>query len=157
MADKASNAIAFQGLPGAYSELASRLAHPWMSTLPTAAFEDTFGAVRDGKARLAMIPIGFSFNYFGTDYTSVFVGTNGYLAFAATGGGSATGCMLDPAVPNEIIAPLWARTFSWNPGPAPGNVWVLSRPTSSSPSWRRACRVRLTWTLVRPRASAMCC
>jgi prephenate dehydratase len=57
MADKASNTIAFQGLPGAYSELASRLAYPKMRTLPTAAFEDTFAAVRDGHARLAMIPI----------------------------------------------------------------------------------------------------
>ncbi len=44
MADKASNTIAFQGLPGAYSELASRLAYPRMRTLPTAAFEDTFAA-----------------------------------------------------------------------------------------------------------------
>jgi len=57
MADKASNTIAFQGLPGAYSELASHLAYPKMRTLPTAAFEDTFAAVRDGAARLAMIPI----------------------------------------------------------------------------------------------------
>ena len=57
MADKASNTIAFQGLPGAYSELASHLAYPRMRTLPTASFEDTFTAVRDGAARLAMIPI----------------------------------------------------------------------------------------------------
>jgi prephenate dehydratase len=57
MAEKPSNTIAFQGLPGAYSELASHLAYPKMKTLPTAAFEDTFAAVRDGAARLAMIPI----------------------------------------------------------------------------------------------------
>ncbi len=57
MADKASNTIAFQGLPGAYSELACRLAYPKIRTLPTPAFEDTFAAVRDGSARLAMIPI----------------------------------------------------------------------------------------------------
>ncbi len=57
MVDKASNTIAFQGLPGAYSELASHLAYSKMRTLPTAAFEDTFAAVRDGAARLAMIPI----------------------------------------------------------------------------------------------------
>jgi prephenate dehydratase len=57
MADKAANTIAFQGTHGAYSELASRLAYPRMRTLPTNAFEDTFAAVRDGAARLAMIPI----------------------------------------------------------------------------------------------------
>ncbi|MGE0745936.1 MAG: prephenate dehydratase [Rhodospirillales bacterium] len=52
-----SNTIAFQGVPGAYSELACRHVFPKMTTLPTAAFEDTFAAVQDGHARLAMIPI----------------------------------------------------------------------------------------------------
>ena len=51
------NTIAFQGLPGAYSELACRSIFPAMSTLPSAAFEDAFAAVRDGRARYAMIPI----------------------------------------------------------------------------------------------------
>jgi prephenate dehydratase len=49
--------IAFQGVPGAYSDLACRGAHPDMKTLPCASFEDTFAAVRDGQAELAMIPI----------------------------------------------------------------------------------------------------
>jgi prephenate dehydratase len=49
--------IAFQGLPGAYSDLACRAAFPKMRTLPCASFEDTFAAVRDGQATLAMIPI----------------------------------------------------------------------------------------------------
>ena len=51
------NTIAFQGVPGAYSELACRSIFPAMSTLPSAAFEDAFAAVRDGRARYAMIPI----------------------------------------------------------------------------------------------------
>jgi prephenate dehydratase len=55
MADK--NRIAFQGLPGAYSDLACRNAYPGMETLPCASFEDAFAAVRHGQARLAMIPI----------------------------------------------------------------------------------------------------
>jgi prephenate dehydratase len=57
MSDGAANTIAFQGLPGAYSELACRQVFPRMATLPTPAFEDTFEAVRRGRARLAMIPI----------------------------------------------------------------------------------------------------
>ncbi len=52
-----ANTIAFQGAPGAYSDLSCRGAHPEMTTLPCASFEDTFAAVRDGKAVLAMIPI----------------------------------------------------------------------------------------------------
>jgi prephenate dehydratase len=57
MAAKSDNLIAFQGLPGAYSDLACRTVFPKVSTLPCAAFEDVFAAVREGKARLAMIPV----------------------------------------------------------------------------------------------------
>jgi len=53
----AEDLIAFQGLPGAYSDLSCRAAYPQMRTLPCASFEDVFAAVREGKARLAMIPI----------------------------------------------------------------------------------------------------
>src|SRR5213082_3545910 len=49
--------IAFQGQPGAYSDLACRRVFPAMTTLPCAAFEDAFVAVREGRAALAMIPI----------------------------------------------------------------------------------------------------
>jgi prephenate dehydratase len=51
------NMIAFQGAPGAYSDLACRTAFPEVATLPCDTFEDTFAAVRDGRADLAMIPI----------------------------------------------------------------------------------------------------
>src|SRR5216684_1838348 len=56
MSDPAQT-IAFQGAPGAYSDLACRQVFPAMTTLPCAAFEDAFAAVRDGKAGLAMMPI----------------------------------------------------------------------------------------------------
>src|SRR5580704_7305143 len=49
--------IAFQGQPGAYSDLACRRVFPAMTTLPCAAFEDAFAAVREDRAGLAMIPI----------------------------------------------------------------------------------------------------
>jgi len=51
------NTIAFQGSPGAYSDLACRQAYPDRATLPCRSFEDTFDAVASGKAALAMIPI----------------------------------------------------------------------------------------------------
>lgn len=51
------NTIAFQGAPGAYSDLACRRVFPELRTLPCAAFEDAFAAVRDGRARCAMIPV----------------------------------------------------------------------------------------------------
>jgi prephenate dehydratase len=49
--------ISFQGAFGAYSDLACRRVFPDMATLPCNQFEDAFAAVREGHARLAMIPI----------------------------------------------------------------------------------------------------
>ena len=49
--------IAFQGMTGAYSDLACRTVFPDLETVSCASFEDAFGAVRAGKADLAMIPI----------------------------------------------------------------------------------------------------
>lgn len=56
MADPARS-IAFQGVPGAYSDLACRTAYPAYGTLPCRSFEDAFAAVSDGRAALGMIPI----------------------------------------------------------------------------------------------------
>jgi len=49
--------IAFQGAFGAYSDLACRRVFPDWTTLPCAAFEDAFAAVREHRAALGMIPI----------------------------------------------------------------------------------------------------
>ena len=49
--------IAFQGSSGAYSDMACRQAYPDMTSLPCGSFEDTFAAVEQGRAKLAMIPI----------------------------------------------------------------------------------------------------
>jgi prephenate dehydratase len=51
------NTIAFQGVPGAYSNLACRAAFPDMNALPCPSFEDMFAAVHEDRARLAMVPI----------------------------------------------------------------------------------------------------
>ena len=51
-----TGAISFQGVPGAYSDLACRNAYPDMKTLPCPSFEDAIDAVRDGQATLGMLP-----------------------------------------------------------------------------------------------------
>ena len=56
-ASRVRGKIAFQGAPGANSDLACRAAYPGMETLPCAGFEDAFEAVQSGRAKLAMIPI----------------------------------------------------------------------------------------------------
>ncbi|HYC03927.1 MAG TPA: prephenate dehydratase [Azospirillaceae bacterium] len=49
--------IAYQGAPGANSDLACRMVFPTMTPLPCASFEDAFAAVREGRAQLAMLPV----------------------------------------------------------------------------------------------------
>lgn len=56
-APEPDRAIAFQGRLGAYSHMACRQAFPELEPLPCPSFEDAFAAVREGAARLAMIPI----------------------------------------------------------------------------------------------------
>ena len=49
--------IAFQGWPGANSDLACRQVFPELTTLPCRSFEDTLKAVHEGRAGVAMIPV----------------------------------------------------------------------------------------------------
>ena len=48
--------IAFQGVLGAYSDLACRAAYSGMTTLPCESFEIAIDAVKEGRAALAMLP-----------------------------------------------------------------------------------------------------
>ncbi|MFV3077252.1 prephenate dehydratase [Niveispirillum fermenti] len=52
-----ASTIAYQGAPGANSDLACRSVFPQMVSLPCTSFEDAFAAVHEGRARLAMIPV----------------------------------------------------------------------------------------------------
>jgi prephenate dehydratase len=49
--------IAFQGEPGANSDIASREAYPDCEPIPCATFEDALAAIQSGEAELGMIPI----------------------------------------------------------------------------------------------------
>lgn len=57
MSDASGQVIAFQGQPGAYSNLACREVYPDYETLACDSFEDAFATVSEGVASLAMIPI----------------------------------------------------------------------------------------------------
>jgi len=54
---RAGNTIAFQGEPGANSDMACRAAFPYMTTLPCPTFETAMAAVQGGRAALAIIPV----------------------------------------------------------------------------------------------------
>jgi prephenate dehydratase len=54
---KSAQLIAFQGSLGAYSDLACRNVYPDLVSLPCVSFDDTFAAVKENRAQLAMIPV----------------------------------------------------------------------------------------------------
>src|SRR3954453_15969534 len=49
--------VAFQGEPGANSDIAAREVYPGCGPMPCPTFEDALAAVQNGKADLGMIPI----------------------------------------------------------------------------------------------------
>ncbi len=57
MKNRDYSTIAFQGMAGAYSDLACRIAYPELETVPTVSFDAAFRAVRQKTADLAMIPV----------------------------------------------------------------------------------------------------
>ncbi len=54
---KSINSFSFQGVKGAYSELAGKNLFPDAKSFPCSTFEDMFEQVRIGKAEAAMVPI----------------------------------------------------------------------------------------------------
>ena len=52
-----SGVIAFQGEPGAFSEVACLRFAPDLTPLPCPTFNEAFEAVKSGKAERAMLPI----------------------------------------------------------------------------------------------------
>lgn len=57
MAARTTQKIAFQGQPGAYSDIACRAVYPHCTPVPCPTFLDAFEALRTGRTDLAMIPI----------------------------------------------------------------------------------------------------
>lgn len=57
MKERNYKTIAFQGMAGAYSDLACRMAYPELVTVPSVSFDAAFRAVRERVADLAMIPV----------------------------------------------------------------------------------------------------
>jgi hypothetical protein len=81
-----------------------------------------------------VLPLGFTFNFFGNPKTTVGVASNGYLTF----GTSLTDFTNDPipntATPNDLIAPLWddfnpalgGEVYAGTFGMAPNRAFVAS-------------------------------
>ena len=54
------------------------------------------------------VPIGFTFNFYGNDYTDIAMSTNGYLTFGSDWTDYSNDCPIpDDWDPNDLIAPYW--------------------------------------------------
>jgi hypothetical protein len=80
-------------------------AFDWIDVSATG--EDIVGDFDDDNT-VGPMPLGFEFPFYGTDYSEVYVGSNGILGFSATGMDSRIGTPLPYAdTPNNIIAWWW--------------------------------------------------
>lgn len=69
-----------------------------------------------------LIPIGFNFNFYGIDYSDIWVHTNGMIKFGSKNELAYFEYLSipDPAVPNNFIAPFWA---DFNPIASTGTIY----------------------------------
>lgn len=64
------------------------------------------GTLDDGWTNA--IPIGFNMKFYGTDYSNIYLSTNGFLSFTALTSSYYTNAQIPgTALPNNIIAPFW--------------------------------------------------
>jgi len=80
----------------------------WTEIQATGTPVSNFSDTNDGFA--GPLPLGFAFEFYGTGYTDVYIGTNGYLTFGA---GDATVPIALPsgALPDNVIMPFGADLF----------------------------------------------
>jgi len=62
---------------------------------------------RTDDANFGPFALGFTFNYYGTDYTQVRICTNGWLTFTSTSNAYTNQGIPNSADPNNMIAPFW--------------------------------------------------
>jgi hypothetical protein len=55
----------------------------------------------------ASVPIGFPFKFYGINYSTITISSNGYLTFDGSGGDPTNDPIPSTNLPNSLIAPLW--------------------------------------------------
>jgi N-acetylneuraminic acid mutarotase len=81
-----------------------------------------------GDDQVISIPIGFSFNYYGSSYTTVSVSSNGNLQFTTGNYGPYNTCPLPDPILGRMIAPFWDDLY------LPSGNGVYYSVTGSAPS-----------------------
>lgn len=103
------------------------------TTIPF-SFTDISGAgtavVLADDAVSAAVPVGFTFNFYGKDYTALYISSNGFITFTA---GPDSGCcegqnIPSPTGPNNLIAGYWTDL---NPEAGGSIHYALTGPAGS--------------------------
>jgi subtilase family serine protease len=112
------------------------LTQPWqdLAAIPgcTPTTPGTLSSADDGQ--VSNVPIGFTFTFLGSPFTTMNVGSNGYIVFGADSASSLSNVALGAsATPNNFIAPFWddlLQTGTGNVrtcviGSAPSRIFVV--------------------------------
>ncbi len=83
-----------------------------------------------------VVPIGFTYNFFGNAFTNIGISTNGYLTFGPNLTTYSNADIPTAAIPNNYIAPFWddlyvyaskgGRIYAKTIGTAPNRLFVVS-------------------------------
>ena len=76
------------------------------------------------------VPIGFTFDFFGTPYTSVYVGSNGWVSFQAT---TSSGCCTGGPLPSTTLPPASIALF-WDDLDPPEGGTIRHQTLGTAPN-----------------------
>lgn len=75
-------------------------------------------------------PIGFTFNFYGTDYTQFWVQTNGSIGFASFTYDYSNQCLPTTDLNGTFLAPLWDDLVCGSGGTTPGTIYYQTMGTA---------------------------
>ncbi|MHC5081072.1 MAG: hypothetical protein ACYTHN_18840, partial [Planctomycetota bacterium] len=107
---------------------------PNLTTFPAnnIRYTPTVTGVSIDDVASSAIPLGFAFDFYGNNYTQLYVSSNGFASFTNTAVISSTNAdILTNATPNNVMAPFWDDLGVQNQG-AMDIVWYST--TGSSPN-----------------------
>ncbi len=95
--------------PSAYSVYSIPYSVPSFTPTGTLTSASTFTSTYDDGYYAVSLPSGFSFNFYGTSYSTVYINANGYITFGSgVSSGSATPLTLPSATaPSRMVALFW--------------------------------------------------
>lgn len=109
---------------------------------PTYEWEDisTTGTIQTGSGgshTTTLVSMGMTFPFYGTNYTQVYISTNGYVSFTSSNDGYSYQSMPNASTPNAVIAVYWAH-IHMNSGGTVRYQTVASPTTHFVVQWTNA-------------------